>query len=284
MKAKAHICARRVAERSLWISIALLFSSISAGEEIIVDNRDASTLSSGNWRISNGDNPYWGESIYSNRAGQFSWFFNLSFPGPYDVYAWWTYHPNHSTSVPYTIHTMSEDFEVLVNQQDLTLGGRWILLGRFTFDTRFGNEFSISVSSRNGQASADAIRLVTVEAEGWPADICPCDEYFHRAVEKYLGWGGTLIPPGYEGGATSALCDDPANTLDLDTRFTTMVPGGQVTLNFNAFIHHDGIGDCSARASASFAPELEYYRESGNLNSTTIGFCRASVHDFCKVD
>ena len=75
----------------------------------------------------------------------------------YEVYAWWTYHANRSTTVPYRIqHTGGVD-EVIVNQKDPALGGQWNLLGTYTFAAGSGH---IEVSSENGQASTDAVRLV----------------------------------------------------------------------------------------------------------------------------
>jgi hypothetical protein len=47
---------------------------------------------------------------------------------------------------------------VVVNQNDTALGGQWNLLGSYTFEAGGGY---VEVSSENGQASADAVRLGT---------------------------------------------------------------------------------------------------------------------------
>ena len=78
--------------------------------------------------------------------------------GTYQVYAWWTHHDNRSASVPYRVTHASGTATVTVNQHDAGLAGRWNLLGTYSFAA--GGAGCVEVSGENGQACADAIRLV----------------------------------------------------------------------------------------------------------------------------
>jgi hypothetical protein len=126
--------------------------------DVIVDDQDANTSSTGDWTISSGINPWEGNSIYSNSAGTFQWWPDLPEAGSFEVHAWWTYHKRRSTNVPYRIAHSGDLTTEYVNQNDPALGGQWVLLGIFNF-TADGTEY-VEVSSENGQASADAIRFV----------------------------------------------------------------------------------------------------------------------------
>ena len=130
--------------------------------EVIVDNRDPNTSQISTWWPSIGNNPYGGDSVKHNYLGAFfSWYPKLPKPGDYAVYAWWTYHPNRGSSVPYTITHDGGGWMVQVNQQDPNLGGQWNLLGRFTF-SKPGRVPKVTVDTRGGQANADAVRFVFV--------------------------------------------------------------------------------------------------------------------------
>ncbi|MCK6470111.1 MAG: tandem-95 repeat protein [Planctomycetes bacterium] len=144
--------------------LRLYAGTLSAGDVIaimaplVVDNKDGNTSRTGTWSVSAGANPYAGESLYSDLGGTFRWTPAVTAAGTYEVYAWWTYHANRSTTVPYRIAHVGSVATVTVNQRDSTLGGKWVLLGSWTFNA--GTAAYVEVSSENGQASADAVRLV----------------------------------------------------------------------------------------------------------------------------
>ncbi len=98
--------------------------------------------------------------MYNNSGNFFRWLPTITQEGTYKVYTWFTFHPNRSTNVPYRIqHADSLTLtEVIVNQHDEGLAGKWHLLGTFPFDA--GSSGYVEVSSDNGQASADAVRFV----------------------------------------------------------------------------------------------------------------------------
>jgi hypothetical protein len=149
----------RTAKQIGLVALSAIFVSASAlAQEIIVDDNSGGRPLSGIWYDSSGPNPYLGHSVYNNNHSRFYWPVMVPVPGDYDVYAWWTYHPNRSNNVPYEIQSggSPSGIKVYVDQHDSTLGGQWNLLGRFSFV----DVMSVTVSSENGQASADAVRFV----------------------------------------------------------------------------------------------------------------------------
>ncbi len=126
--------------------------------EVVVDDLDSNTSSSGTWRTSSGPDPWAGHSAYSDAGGTFRWMPELTQAGTYTVYARWTYHANRSSSVPYRIGHSGGEHEVIVDQRAPSQAGQWRVLGSFDFAA--GSAGYVEVSSENGQASADAVRFV----------------------------------------------------------------------------------------------------------------------------
>jgi hypothetical protein len=121
-----------------------------------VDNRDQTTSRTGTWSVSSGPDPWEGESLYSSgTSATFRWTPQLPSSGTYAVYAWWTYHANRSTAVPYRIQHAQGTTTVTVNQREAALGGQWNLLGTFEFAA--GSSGYVEVLGSNGQACADAV-------------------------------------------------------------------------------------------------------------------------------
>jgi hypothetical protein len=178
---KMHLL--ETAHKATLVGVAAIFaifaSATGLAQEIIMDNNSpgAGPLS-GTWYTSSGPNPYLGHSVYNNNQSRFYWPVKLPVAGDYDVYAWWTYHPSRSNNVPYEIQAGSSPtgIKVHVDQHDSTLGGQWNMLGRFSFV----DVMTVTVSSENGQASADAIRLVLAGSSGLPfEEIVVIDGYQH---------------------------------------------------------------------------------------------------------
>ncbi len=157
----------------LAIVLALPRAALAQTVTIIVDNLDPNTVVTGTWSQSSGPNPWEANSVYSNGGGStFRWLPAVPVAGVYEVYAWWTYHNNRSTTVPYRIGHAGGVDTVVVNQHDTALGGQWNLLGSYTFDAGSGGY--VEVSAENGQASADAVRLREID----PAVIGQWDSAF----------------------------------------------------------------------------------------------------------
>ena len=148
--------------------------------EIIIDDGDPQTWQQGDWFVSSGVGPWAGQSLYSNSDARFRWLPSVIESGSYQVFAWWTYYQNRSTTVPYKIRHREGQSTVIVNQADPDLGSRWVLLGSFNFDV--GDNIFIEVSSDNGQASADAVRLVALNTS--PAPLALVTEQLPNAVQQ----------------------------------------------------------------------------------------------------
>ncbi len=152
----------RILPGVLALLAAVLVSTVvgsAAAAEIIIDNGQAGTSSTGTWCVSGATGFYGTNSLYSCGSGAdtYRWTPTIPATGQYKVYVWWTSHPNRSTSVPYTLVHAGGTFNTTKNQQ--TGGGQWQLLGTFTFNA--GTAGYLQVSDANGQAAADATRWVS---------------------------------------------------------------------------------------------------------------------------
>jgi len=173
---------------------ALFASAPGLAQEIIVDNNSGGRpWGSEIWYTSSGPNPYLGHSVYNNSHSRFYWPVTLPVPGDYDVYAWWTYHPSRSNNVPYVIQSggSPSGIKVYVDQHDSTLGGQWNLLGRFSFV----DVMTVTVSSENGQACADAIRLVLAGSSGLPFEEIVVLPGSQRLGDRQPVWETTIQIP-----------------------------------------------------------------------------------------
>ena len=146
-------------------------SAFAAPTEIILDNAAVAVNDpaggrtfTGTWCQSAATNMQGADSLYScgTAADTYRWTPNITEAATFDVYVWWSTHPNRSTSVPvsvtHTAGTATKNF----NQQ--TGGGQWVLHGRYAFAV--GKTGFVEVADTNGQAAADAIRLVPVTNTG----------------------------------------------------------------------------------------------------------------------
>jgi hypothetical protein len=103
------------------------------GNVIIIDDGQPGTSFTGNWSSSGAPDPFGQTSLYARNGATYTYTFNLSSSGSYQVRAWWTEWPSRSTSVPIQITHSGGVTTVNVNQQ--IDGGQWNSLGNFTFDT-----------------------------------------------------------------------------------------------------------------------------------------------------
>jgi hypothetical protein len=195
--------------------------SNDGASEIILDNlpagdEDAARTFTGSWCLSGGIGPLGTDSLYSCGAGldTYRWTPAIPAAGAYDVSVWWTAHPNRSTAVPISVAHAGGITTRIFNEQ--TPGGTWVLHGRYSFDT--GTDSYIEVSDANGQAAADAVRLVAAPAA---AEIV-LDNLPVGAEDATRTFTGAWCPSGGIGpfGATSLYSCGPG----LDTyRWTATI-------------------------------------------------------------
>ncbi len=126
--------------------------------EIILDNTRTGATFTGTWCISDATGAYGANSLYScgTDADTYRWTPSIPAARSYAVYVWWTAYATRATSVPITVVSSSGSRTFLKNQQ--SGGSRWQLLGTFPFAAGSGGY--VEVSDRNGQAGADAVKLV----------------------------------------------------------------------------------------------------------------------------
>jgi RHS repeat-associated protein len=208
----------------------------SGGEEIVLENDQPGTSSSGTWATRTSRQDYginYRRSRRNRNPSTYRWTPTLT-AGTYEVYAWWVAKRKNSVNVPYTIvHNGQTDTVARSHKQD---GGSWQLLGSWTFDGS-GDEY-IEVSNANGKAAADAVRFVK---QGGLVNSTTVN-YVHN---DHLGTPQVMTD---ENGSVSwrAIYDpfgnasiDDASTTTLNVRFPGQYFDQETGLHYNYFRYYD---------------------------------------------
>ncbi len=139
----------------------------TASGEITLDNAvagasDANRRFTGAWCKSSRTGFYGVDSLYSCGAGadSYRWTPNIPAAGRYDVFVRWTNSSTRSASVPVTVAHADGTTSKRFNQQ--TGGGQWVRHGNYRFLA--GTRGYVQTDDSQGQASADAVRLVPAAA------------------------------------------------------------------------------------------------------------------------
>jgi hypothetical protein len=136
----------------------------SSASEIVIDDGTAGTSYEGSWSKSSAPDPYGTKSLYASVAGRRYHFSRaISAPATYDVYAWWTEWPSRERQVPYEI--THQGGVAVVHRDQLSGGGQWNLLGRYTFGS--GVKVSVRVPGTKS-VCADAVRFVQATSTSPP--------------------------------------------------------------------------------------------------------------------
>lgn len=146
---------RLLAVVGLFLSVICICQS-AVGADMIVDNGDEGTSSTGNWSVASGANPIGADACYSNLHGAtYTFTFNVT-PGEYSVYSWWTIgQVSRRNKVPYDIQHVGGTTRVTVNQK--FNGRQWNMLGTWNF----GTVATVTIRSLgNGYTCADAVKLI----------------------------------------------------------------------------------------------------------------------------
>ncbi|MCP4246734.1 MAG: hypothetical protein GY778_06765 [bacterium] len=134
--------------------------------EVIVDNRDPGCSLVGTWPTSANAGYYGIDSQYHAGDGGASfgtWTPDLTYPGRYQVYAWWVVSSNRARQAPYDIHHRQGTTTVHVDQTHVATAARWNVLGAFDFDAGVANSVVLRADvPPNELVSADAVRFVYI--------------------------------------------------------------------------------------------------------------------------
>ena len=143
-----------------WIAAQNAFLKTSAFVPVVIDNQDDRELTySGSWTWDapaakdclGDDNRYAGKGDGSRKVR-----FRPRLPaGTYRVSAWWSAFGNHATDAPYTIaHTGGQ---TIVKRNQKVNGGRWNLLGTYTFGGSTNSGWVEVSNKANGYVVADGV-------------------------------------------------------------------------------------------------------------------------------
>jgi hypothetical protein len=196
--------------------------STHALADVIIDNGDFGTLSSGTWKVSSCSNPYGTNSLFARNSATYTWYFSGQPAGNYEVLMWWTQHATRGSNVAVDINA-SALHSVTVNQ--LQNGGRWNSLGTFAFYT--SGSVTIIASSdvqANGNTvstCADAVRFRKVSDNSAPM------AFIDTISPNPANRGETVFFFGHgedSDGITTSACSWISNLdgqLSSDTSFST---------------------------------------------------------------
>ena len=129
--------------------------------EIIIDNSDEQTTSTGAWSVSGGADPYATDSLWSRDGSVYSWIFSPPASGSYNLSMWWTQWPSRSTNIPVEIEHAGGKTGIYINQQQD--GGQWNALGEYQFEA--GSDYKITITAQPGPTStcADAVKFILLD-------------------------------------------------------------------------------------------------------------------------
>ena len=149
---------------SILIALLMVLSLFvgHAFADVVIDNGDSGTTSTGTWKVSGGINPYGANSLYARPSATYGWQLDSQPAGTYEVLMRWTSTDSRGTDIAVMIDHADGTDTRSVNQ--LANGGEWISLGTYSF-TNAGGLVTITASSdlapdgRFVSTCADAVRL-----------------------------------------------------------------------------------------------------------------------------
>ncbi|OHB58555.1 MAG: hypothetical protein A2Y07_05125 [Planctomycetes bacterium GWF2_50_10] len=146
--------------------------------EMIVDNGEAGTTSTGTWQVSGGTTPYGGNSLWARNGATYTWYMNAPQSGTYEVFMWWSGLNTRSSNVAVDVASESGTSRVYVDQSRNS--GVWNSLGKFSLLST--KSYAVKVTASSGSTvstCADAIRFVKATEDPSPGTekIYACEIY-----------------------------------------------------------------------------------------------------------
>jgi PKD repeat protein/uncharacterized protein YdeI (BOF family) len=154
--------------RGLFVTISLVLfafgslGSLRAQTEVIIDNGDPRTSSTGTWAVSGGTSPYGANSLWARDGSTYSWNFTPTETGSYEVFMWWSGWSSRSTSVPVDIPNLGGTTRIITNQ--LQNSGKWNTLGTYSFNAGVTYKITITAQKYPTSTCADAVKFVNTSA------------------------------------------------------------------------------------------------------------------------
>ena len=129
--------------------------------ELVIDNGESGTSSTGTWLESGGAPPIGDDNLYSKTPGS-TYTYQASINGYYEVYLHWTSWPSRCTSVPIRIYNGTQlVWSDTVNQKEN--GGQWNMIGLSGYNFTGTARVVIEATSTACSTCADAVKFVSAE-------------------------------------------------------------------------------------------------------------------------
>ncbi len=221
-----------------------------APTEVIIDNGDPRTSSTGTWSVSGATGAYGAESLWSRDGATYTWTFAPSQTGMYDVSMWWTVWSSRSTTVPVDIQHSGGTGRVYINQQKN--GGKWNILGTYNFEAGVNYNVTVTAQSAPTSTCADAVRFTKngFLTSKWSDDIGGSGQIMpvmgdidnDGVQELVMEARGRVVAVNGKTGqikwSKPCRCYEYAVELaDLDNDGTPEILFGETDVDDNSFIH-----------------------------------------------
>ncbi|VAW84407.1 hypothetical protein MNBD_GAMMA16-2021, partial [hydrothermal vent metagenome] len=135
-------------------------------DSIVVDNNDAGTSFTGEWKVSAATGYYGSDSLYGRNGASYKWKTSLPTSGYYYVYMRWTYFSNRSDAAPVTV--VHDDGRSSLSVNQLKDSESWNLLGAYRFSVNQEAEIILDAPGTSASYNADAVKFVPVPVNELP--------------------------------------------------------------------------------------------------------------------
>jgi len=131
-----------------------IIDNAAPSSEVIIDNGDDGTSSTGSWGVSGASGYYGDSSLFSQGSGN-TYSFEARILGTYEISLWWTAASNRSTNVSVEIYDGRALLDTVTLNQKIN-GGKWNVLGTYSFS----DKAQVKIISEGGTVTvADAVRF-----------------------------------------------------------------------------------------------------------------------------
>ena len=181
---------------------------------VIIDNGASGTKSTGTWSTSSGSGYYGSKSVFSKTVSA-SYSFEATRSGSQQVYLWWTTHASRYSAVPVQIYDGST-LKATVNVNQLQNGGKWNLLGTYSFS---GQAKVVIVSKSSSQTTcADAVQFspTTTTSSGSTSTGSSSTIGSTTGSSGTTGSTSSTVPTGSTSTSTSSGTSGSSSTVIID--------------------------------------------------------------------